>query len=289
MSMVITGASGLLGRSLMKQFAHESPVGWAYSRAKSGLMSVDLCDERQVGQALDQIQPDIIIHAAAERRPDVSAASPEQAMALNVQATQQLATKAQQLGAQLVYISTDYVFDGQNAPYQEDDQPNPINFYGESKLKGEQALIEAHEHAVILRVPVMYGPVEYWGESAITSLVALLDAPEGKVDHHAIRFPTHVDDVSAACQVLVQHMRTDTLESGIYHRSAKAAYTKYEMVQIMGDLLGRSYAHLLPEISPPTDGVQRPYNCHLACKKLEALGVASARGFKQGIAEILKA
>ena len=71
----------------------------------------------------------------------------------------------------VVYISTDYVFDGTSPPYQVDDKTNPLNFYGKSKLGGEEAVREVDPHAVILRVPVLYGETEYNGESAVNTLL----------------------------------------------------------------------------------------------------------------------
>ena len=108
-------------------------------------------------------QPKVIVHAAAERRPDVSAEQPEQVLALNVESTRHLAQCAKEVGAYLIYISTDYVFDGTQPPYEVDDQPSPLNFYGETKLAGERALAEVMDDYAVLRVPVLYGQVEYWG------------------------------------------------------------------------------------------------------------------------------
>ena len=90
---------------------------------------------------------------------------------LNVTATRALAEAMNEHGGRVLYISTDYVFDGAAPPYKWDDKPNPVNAYGQLKLEGEECVLKACEENVVLRVPVLYGPVEYLGESAVTTLL----------------------------------------------------------------------------------------------------------------------
>ena len=87
-------------------------------------------------------QPHVIVHCAAERRPDVVENHPDTASQLNVDASGNLAKEAAAIGAFLIYISSDYVFDGTNPPYREEDIPNPLNLYGKTKLEGEKAVLE---------------------------------------------------------------------------------------------------------------------------------------------------
>ena len=106
------------------------------------MKALDVRDAQAANAFIDQIAPDAVIIAAAERRPDVCEQNPTLARALNVDAVRTLASAANRHGAWVLSISTDYVFDGTRPPYQPGDPPAPLNAYGRSKFEGEQALIE---------------------------------------------------------------------------------------------------------------------------------------------------
>jgi S-adenosylmethionine synthetase len=154
--ILITGASGFLGRKVYNLLPEA--IGTYFSRPSEGLVKLDLADFDAVNGLLDANDIKVIIHCAAERRPDVAAQDPSKALKLNVKCTKHLAMEAKKRGIYLIYISTDYVFDGLDPPYKEDDAPNPINFYGKSKWLGEQEVLNHCDTAMILRVPVLYGP-----------------------------------------------------------------------------------------------------------------------------------
>ena len=110
----------------------------------------------------------------------------------------------------MMYISTDYVFDGSSPPYGEDDQTSPINTYGELKLDGETRTLSANPNHLVLRIPILYGPVEYLAESAVTVLFEKLKKQQSEnaetnleVSDYEIRRPAHVDDIAAICCQLV--------------------------------------------------------------------------------------
>lgn len=176
--VLITGASGLLGRALMKVFL-DAPgwevLGLAHSRVSGTLKKVDLLNFDETTRIVEDFKPHILIHSAAERRPDVVSKNPSGTEKLNVGTTEFLAKLVEDFNKGLVkpchfmlYISTDYVFDGTQPPYKPDHPPHPLNKYGESKLAGEQAVMRCQKSGLILRVPVLYGDVEYLGESAVT-------------------------------------------------------------------------------------------------------------------------
>ena len=120
--VLITGASGLLGREILKQFVSNGwdALGLAYSRIYGSLRKVDLCDESQIEAVLDEFTPAVVVHSAAERRPDVVDKQSKSATALNVGATEKLASLCANRNIFLLYISSDYVFDGNNPPYMPD-------------------------------------------------------------------------------------------------------------------------------------------------------------------------
>lgn len=106
----------------------------------------------------------------------------------------------------MLYISTDYVFDGENAPYDPDDDTKPVNHYGRTKLAGEQAVLQVQSKNIVLRIPVLYGPVENLEESAVTVLLKNLlnlETPT-KISDYEIRRPSHVDDIAQICYQIAE-------------------------------------------------------------------------------------
>jgi S-adenosylmethionine synthetase len=183
-TVLITGASGLLGRSIYSLFSSNpnyTVVGLSFSRTSGNLVKCDLLDPNQLSSIFTTHNPDLVIHAAAERRPDVCSNSQDEATRLNVDVTSQIASLSKQFNAKLICISTDYVFDGTSPPYEVDSTPNPLNFYGESKRAGEIAAIAEYPKTIILRVPILYGKTEWNGESAVNLLIDIVKG-EKKVD-----------------------------------------------------------------------------------------------------------
>lgn len=282
---MITGATGLLGRAVVQQLTlsnrHEL-IATGFSRSGVGINKLDLTDELALNDFIGSQQPDVILHCAAERRPDVSEQSPEAALALNLKATSTLAKAAKQQGAWVLYISTDYVFDGITPTYSENDVPNPVNFYGESKLRGEQVLLDISNDFAVLRLPILYGQVEKVDESAVLVLLnQLLDKKPQNVDHWAIRSPTSTQDIAMAIEnMLALKLDTKTI-NGIYHFSAEQSMSKYQMLLVLSELLGRDTQHLTA-VSEPLDSAKRPQDCTLSCQRLADLGIRSQIGFRQG-------
>ncbi|XP_068718927.1 methionine adenosyltransferase 2 subunit beta-like [Montipora capricornis] len=301
--VLITGASGLLGRAIFKEFSNSDKwdvLGLAYSRATGGLKKLNLLDFDETKRFVKEFKPHILIHAAAERRPDVVENDEETSLKMNVGVTETLASIISELNSDLgdpehfmLYLSTDYVFDGKSPPYQPSDEPNPLNKYGKSKLAGEQVMEMCHPNGGILRVPILYGAVEYLKESAVTVLLEALkqtDKPT-KMDDYQIRYPTLVDDVAKVCRFIAEKRLGDKSMTGTWHWSGRESMTKYSMVLQMAEMFGLSHSHLFPNPNPPT-GTPRPHNTALSCSELESLmddGGASMRTpFQQGIKQSLQ-
>jgi S-adenosylmethionine synthetase len=176
-TVLITGASGLLGRSIYSLFSADPQykvIGLAFSRCSGNLVKVDLTDSDQLSSIFSTHKPDVVIHAAAERRPDVCSNSQDEATKLNVTVTSNIASLANEYKSKLICLSTDYVFDGTSPPYEVDSTPNPLNFYGVSKREGEIAAMAAYPSSSILRVPILYGKTEWNAESAVNVLIDIV-------------------------------------------------------------------------------------------------------------------
>jgi S-adenosylmethionine synthetase len=252
---------------------------------------------------------------AANRFPDSVAADPDAARTLNADATASLAALTYSRGTFLIYISTDYVFAGRRgeAPYAATATPNPTNLYGATKLAGEQGVLSVPSATdaatsnsttqtrpipgVILRVPVLYGPVppndrsqsvlntivsQIWSNQHPTAAAAAA-APKVKMDDWAQRFPTNTQDVARVCaDVAALYLREaaagKTDLPRVLHFSGEERFTKWDMCQLFGEILALPVDGMVPD-KPAEEGeggaagVQRPYDCHLDTSVLKELGI----------------
>lgn len=292
--LLITGATGLLGRPVLR--ACRDVSGWtvtgtAFRRAAAGLERVDLSQPETIPAFLDRLAPDVIIHSAAERRPDVSEKDPAGTQRLNVGATAALAQWAAARGAFLIYISSDYVFDGTQPPYTPESPTRPVNAYGQSKLDGERVIRAAGGDTALLRVPILYGEVEELGESPVTVLAKnMLNARPGErlaMEHWATRYPTYTPDVAVVLRQMVERRLADRRFGGVFHWSGSEPMTKYDMALAFAPLLGFDPARLVPDARPPSDGAPRPKDCHLDSSALERLGIGRRTPFASAFPAIL--
>ncbi|KAI0100746.1 hypothetical protein GGR51DRAFT_343540 [Nemania sp. FL0031] len=291
---LVTGATGLLGRQVVKAFerADWSVKGTGHSRADGvAVLKVDLAKPDEVEAVLDKIKPNVVIHCAANRFPDKCDKDPEGTRALNVTATESLASLCATRDILLVYISTDYVFPGKpgDAPYEVGATPQPTNLYGQTKLDGERAILSVFEKenkpglGVVLRVPVLYGDAEMPAESAINVLMdTVWKAQEPgttiQMDHWALRYPTNTEDVGRVCHdVAAKYLATEDRTSlpRILQFSSEDKLTKYEICQTFAEIMGLPITAIKPntEGNDPNAAVQRPYDCHLSTAALKQIGV----------------
>ena len=153
--VLVTGASGLLGRALIDGWRFRFAV-IAAARERQPIGGEqwlgDLTGPGAAAEIIAAARPDVVVHAAAWTDVDGCEADPRSAFLINAEASARLAAEANRCGAEFVYISTSAVFDGEQGDYREEETPSPINVYGQSKLAGEQAVMAAHSRALVLRV-----------------------------------------------------------------------------------------------------------------------------------------
>lgn len=293
-TVLVTGATGLLGRQVVRAFERNdwTVKGTGFSRADGvSVLKVDLASAAEVEKALQTTKPLVVIHCAANRFPDKCDKDPEGTRALNVAASGSLASLCAARDIFLVYISTDYVFPGRpgDAPYEIDAKPAPTNLYGQTKLDGEQAILEEYKKAgkpglgVVLRVPVLYGDAETPGESAVNVLMDVVwkaqeEGAKVKMDHWALRYPTNTEDVGRVCHdVAVRYLEAGDRASlpQVLQFSSEDKFTKYEICQVFGEIMGLPIAAIEAnaEGNDPNASVQRPYDCHLSTRALKDLGI----------------
>jgi dTDP-4-dehydrorhamnose reductase len=166
--LVITGASGFLGYHLVREAAEMYDVYALYHSQKGDFDAVhwlqcDVTNHIQVGDLLEDIEPDFIIHAAASADTNFCELHPEESRLINVDATVNLVGIAADFNIPFVFTSTDLVFDGERGLYTEDDTVNPVNAYGRQKAEAERVVLEIYPNAFVARLPLMYGDVKAGG------------------------------------------------------------------------------------------------------------------------------
>ncbi|KAL2841307.1 hypothetical protein BJX68DRAFT_245642 [Aspergillus pseudodeflectus] len=300
-TVLVTGASGLLGRQVFDRFKRSGclTVGQGFSRANPPtIIKANLENPDEIKSLLDEAKPQIVIHCAANRSPDLCDKNPDQARRINVDATRTLAELTAARGILLVYISTDYVFPGTEgeAPYEADAETNPPNMYGQLKRDGELVVLEATKQSgmgLVVRVPVLYGTANDNSESAVNTLVdAVWKAQDEnaaiKMDDWAQRYPTNTEDVARVLRdIVIKYLknRGRILElPKILQFSSEDRMTKYEICQKFAEILGVSLKGMIPnkEGNDPNASVQRPYDTHLSTKVLKDLGIdVSTVNFEQ--------
>ncbi|MGA7816846.1 dTDP-4-dehydrorhamnose reductase family protein [Caballeronia sp.] len=293
--VAVIGATGLLGRAVASELAGVSRwdvVRTAFRRGDSTTETLDVRDEKAVRQFVAFHAPDAIVVTAAERRPDVCENDPTLARALNVDALRFIADAARDCGAWALSISTDYVFDGTKPPYQPDDTANPLNAYGRSKLEGERALLDASSRSCVLRLPLLYGPVIDWSESAVTSMTpSIVESARAAgipavMDAWAIRYPTFTPDIAVVIRQLLERCENGNAMGGVVHWSGDEPMTKFEMAQHIARVL-RVDANITPQRTP-FDLTPRPKDCHLSSSVLEEMGIGRRTPFDEAIRAVLR-
>jgi dTDP-4-dehydrorhamnose reductase len=238
MRILITGTGGLLGLNLALELSRQHTVVGADRKALVNQQAfearqVDLLAPNAVSQLLETAQPDAIIHCAALANVDACESQPEFAARLNAVLPGMLAAEAARLGVQLVHISTDAVFDGQEGGYTEEDPVNPLSVYAQTKLDGERAVFAAMPEAVVTRLN-LFG----WSASADRSLaeffyysLAAGRPLKGFTDVHFC--PVLVNDLA---KVFVEIFKQRL--SGLYHLVSPVCMTKYDFGVAIAERFG---------------------------------------------------
>jgi len=289
--VLITGASGLLGRAMVSVFAQSGwdVTGLSHSRSKEGDKHRRKCDltvQAEIRTILAEVKPDVIVHCMAERKPDKVDADPEKAYLLNVTVTDMLSKLSREYNAWFLYISTDYVFDGKNPPYSTNSETNPVNEYGRMKREAELAVWKNQHDAGVLRVPVLYGPVEYLEESAVTSLAKFVkERKPVEIDDLQFRYPTFVDDVASVCVGLSERKLEHCGLYGTWHLSGVEKFTKYEIALEIGKLFELPTDHIS---SKKEANPKIPQNAQLNCVAIELMGLRKKTSFSTAIKSVLE-
>lgn len=235
-------------------------------------------------------KPNYLFHCAAERHPDIVNNQEDKCRQINVESVETLAKLSSELKCHMLYVSTDYVFDGTNPPYKTNDKRNPLNKYGKSKADGEDIMNQYCSEGTIVRVGVLYGMTDDLEESACLRYAKnVLEGKECVIDNVQLKVPTLVDDIGVFFYKLMK-LREEEYKDihGIYHFSAEEKFSHYQMCLLYGEILDVSTAHIKPQNDPPPKTVVRPQDSTLDLTKTKELGIYYTTKFRDGLVDVLK-
>jgi dTDP-4-dehydrorhamnose reductase len=227
MKVVVTGAQGQLGTDLVDLLTDRGYEVYGYGREELDITNFD-----QVHHVINKITPDVVIHAAAYTKVDLAESEPDQAFLINAYGSRNVAVASEAVGAKLVYVSTDYVFDGTaNTPYNEFSSTNPMSVYGKSKLAGEQFVRDLHSKFFIVRTSWVYGKN---GNNFVKTMLKLAqERDELKVVNDQVGCPTYIVDLAHCILELIQSEKY-----GIYHVSNSGHCSWYEFAKAIFEEAG---------------------------------------------------
>jgi dTDP-4-dehydrorhamnose reductase len=238
MRIFVTGARGLLGRSLLacSQSPRTDVVGGARQAGQIGdtqIVGLDLERPETLVTALEQTRPDAVIHTAALTKVDRCETEPDYARRVNGDAVTALAETCQTLGAALVHLSTDYVFDGQAGPYSETDSTRPLSNYGQIKLDSEAPVL-AMDRGLVVRTLWLYGHIDGARRNLVTWPIESLARGENlRIVDDQWGNPTSATDLAAG---LIDLLRAGA--QGLFHFGGTTFMTRLELVQRIAAYFG---------------------------------------------------
>jgi dTDP-4-dehydrorhamnose reductase len=235
MNVLITGANGFVGYYLVRQLLDKKYSVFATGKGNCRLpfsgdknftyLEMDFTDPFSVHDVFEKVKPGMVVHAGAMSKPDECELDQMKAFLVNVEGTVQLLINSHEYQSFFIFLSTDFVFDGETGMYSEEDPPQPVNYYGRTKLEAEEAVKEYEGEWAIVRTVLVYGK-NFSGHPNILSVVKhkLETGEEYNVVDDQLRTPTYVEDLAGGIVSIIEKKAT-----GIFHLSGKEKMTPYQM------------------------------------------------------------
>lgn len=295
--VLITGANGFLGFYLTRLLLDKGyvvlatgkgePRHW-FSSTAFHYKTLDFTSEESVRKILDEESPDVIVHAGALSKPDFCEVQKGNAFLTNVTGTMYLLKGAERCQAHFIFLSSDFVFlgewvDAANGFYTEADDRQPVNYYGETKLLAEDAVMHCNTRWSIVRTAMVYGKPVAGGENLVSWVAKALQNGESlTVFHDQVRTPTYVEDLAEGIMKIIEKK-----SNGIYHLSGEEVWTLYDMAVATSRYLqlDESLIHKIFEGDIP-QAARRPKHTCLDSSKAKKEISFSPHHFKEGLSKM---
>ncbi|MFM8382360.1 MAG: dTDP-4-dehydrorhamnose reductase [Actinomycetota bacterium] len=279
MKLMVTGANGQLGRELVELCAARGDEVLGLD-----VESLDTPNRDAVHAAVAELAPDVVVNCAAYTAVDACEANEDVALDVNAHAVRWIAEAVDAVGAHLVHISTDYVFDGTlDRPYVESDPPNPRSAYGRTKLAGEREALALGSAGTVVRTSWVCG---FHGTNMVKTVLRLVgeNSPLSFVDDQ-VGHPTFTSDLAPALLLLARDRR-----AGLFHVTNQGAVSWYGFVGAIFDVLGRDATEVRPiataDLDPPRPA-PRPANSVLENRAWRDAGYPPLRDFREPLGELV--
>lgn len=277
MRILVTGASGQLGYDVERELERRG-----IEHLGTSSRELDITDREAVERLMAAYRPDAAIHCAAYTKVDLAEDEPERCWAVNADGTRNLAAACREIGAKMLYISTDYVFPGTGEQLRRTDDPvSPVNTYGRSKLAGELAVQSLLEKYFIVRISWVFGKN---GNNFVKTMLRLAETKaELSVVCDQIGSPTYTADLAPLLCDMVQ-----TERYGVYHATNEGTCAWSEFAEAIFELAGRQVVvHPIPTSAYPTRAA-RPLNSRMSKERLHNNGFQELPEWKNALARYLK-
>jgi len=239
----ITGTSGLLGRKMVELARQHHNVLPTHSTKPFFPSSVkmDITNKSEVQQVFRKFMPKIVVHTAAETNVDKCEVDREHAWKVNAIGTRNVAEACKGIGAKIIYVSTDYVFNGEKGSYSEEDEPNPINYYGTTKLDGEKFVMDLCEDHVIARTSVLYGWHPWKSNFVKWVIESLRNEKQISVVNDHFNSPTLADNLA---EILLKTIEKDL--KGIYHTAGSERINRFDFTLKIAEIFNLNSSLIKP-------------------------------------------
>jgi len=288
----LTGGSGLLGTRLIELLARRYTIA---SFDRNGVpdsiktlcqeFTGDLTKKEDVAQAVLSFKPEIIIHAAAMTDVDGCEENKDLAYQVNVEGTKNIVDEAVRLSCHLIYISTDFVFDGKKGSYSENDTPNPVDYYGQTKYEGEGVVSKAKTQSLIIRIAYPYRAHFEKTDKIRWMLPKLQNSEEITAVSDQYGTPTFIDDIVSVLDTMIEKKVT-----GLYHVVGATRASWFEVAQAVCRVFGFDEKLVKPmryaDFIAGKKRAPRPYDSSLSIEKLRHDLGLSMSTLEEGITKI---
>lgn len=294
MKVLVTGSGGLLGHKLTKLLAIQPDVQLVSTARKpikslppnAGFHRMDVTRPEEIARVFSTARPDVVINTAAMTQVDDCEVNRNECWKHNVTAVQNVVKACEYHGVHLIHVSTDFIFDGTHGPLTEDETPAPVNYYGESKLAGENIVKRASCPWTIIRTVLVYGVTPDMSRSNIVLWVkkSLEEGKPIRVVNDQWRTPTLAEDLATGCWLAARAKKT-----GVFHISGKDMMTPYEIA-----ISTAGYFKLDKSLITETDSTQftqparRPLKTGFVIEKARTVLGYEPRSFSEGLGVVAK-
>ncbi len=266
--LLVVGGTGLLGMKLVEKASKDYEVQATYLSHKLSMpcemFPLDIQNSKSVMSLVKRIKPDVVINTAALHRVDYCEDNRKECWNVNVKGTENIANSCKAAGSRLVFVSTDYLFDGKKEEYTEQDKPNPLNYYGYCKLKAEEILESMGIDHVIARTAVIYG----WNPTKLNfvtwAIGELESGNEIKVVNDQHSNPTLADDLAEMMLALVKKGKT-----GVFNTTGSECLNRYDFAKKIAKAFGLDLKLIKPiKTKDLYQKAARPERCKMSVEKI---------------------